>query len=52
MSSTYDFVVLGGGHNGHITTAYLAKAGFSVCCLEANDEFGGSTRSGEVCAPG
>ena len=52
MSSTYDFVVLGGGHNGLITTAYLAKAGFSVCCLEANDEFGGSTRSGEVCAPG
>ena len=46
MSSTYDFVVLGGGHNGLITTAYLAKAGFSVCCLEANDEFGGSTRSG------
>ena len=42
MSSTYDFVVLGGGHNGLITTAYLAKAGFSVCCLEANDEFGGS----------
>ena len=52
MSSTYDFVVLGGGHNGLLTTAYLAKAGFSVCCLEANEEFGGSTRSGEVCAPG
>lgn len=52
MASTYDFVVLGGGHNGLITTAYLAKAGFRVCCLEANDEFGGSTRSGEVTAPG
>ena len=49
---TYDFVVLGGGHNGLITTAYLAKAGFSVVCLEANDECGGGTRSGEVCAPG
>lgn len=48
----YDFVVLGGGHNGLITTAYLAKAGFKVCCLEANDEFGGGTRSGEVTAPG
>ncbi|MEG2517905.1 MAG: NAD(P)/FAD-dependent oxidoreductase [Raoultibacter sp.] len=48
----YDFVVLGGGHNGLIATAYLAKAGFSVCCLEANDEFGGGTRSGEVTAPG
>ena len=52
MASTYDFVVLGGGHNGLITTAYLSKAGFKVCCLEANDEFGGSTRSGEVTAPG
>lgn len=52
MSGTYDFVVIGGGHNGLLSTAYLAKAGFSVCCLEANDEFGGGTRSGEVCAPG
>lgn len=40
MSEHYDFVVLGGGHNGLLTTAYLAKAGFRVCCLEANDEFG------------
>ena len=48
---TYDFVVLGGGHNGLLTTAYLAKAGFKVCCLEANDEFGGGTRSQEI-APG
>ncbi|MEG2624274.1 MAG: NAD(P)/FAD-dependent oxidoreductase, partial [Clostridia bacterium] len=52
MASHYDFVVLGGGHNGLIATAYLAKAGFSVCCLEANEEFGGGTRSSEVCAPG
>ena len=36
MASTYDFVVLGGGHNGLITTAYLSKAGFKVCCLEAD----------------
>jgi phytoene dehydrogenase-like protein len=49
---TYDFVVLGGGHNGLLSTAYLAKAGFSVCCLEANSEFGGGTRSAEVTAPG
>lgn len=52
MSRSYDFVVLGGGHNGLLTTIYLAKAGFSVCCLEANKEFGGGTRSGEVTAPG
>ncbi|MEG0324061.1 MAG: NAD(P)/FAD-dependent oxidoreductase [Raoultibacter sp.] len=52
MSKHYDFVVLGGGHNGLIAAAYLGKAGFSTCCLEANDEFGGGTRSGEVAAPG
>lgn len=49
---TYDFVVLGGGHNGLLVSAYMAKAGFSVCCLEGNEEFGGGTRSGEVAAPG
>ena len=48
---TYDFVVLGGGHNGLLSSIYLAKAGFSVCVLEANDEFGGGTRSEEI-APG
>ena len=48
---TYDFVVLGGGHNGLLSSIYLAKAGFSVCVLEANDEFGGGTRSQEI-APG
>ncbi len=47
----YDFVVLGGGHNGLLATIYLAKAGFKVCCLEANEEFGGGTRSKEF-APG
>ncbi|MBR5260523.1 MAG: NAD(P)/FAD-dependent oxidoreductase, partial [Eggerthellaceae bacterium] len=48
---TYDFVVLGGGHNGLISSIYLAKAGFKVCVLEANKEFGGGTRSEEI-APG
>ncbi|MEG0026836.1 MAG: NAD(P)/FAD-dependent oxidoreductase [Raoultibacter sp.] len=52
MIKNYDFVILGGGHNGLIATAYLAKAGFTTCCLEANDEFGGGTRSGEVTLPG
>ncbi|NLB82139.1 MAG: NAD(P)/FAD-dependent oxidoreductase, partial [Clostridiaceae bacterium] len=50
--SQYDFIVLGGGHNGLISAGYLGKAGFKVCVLEANEEFGGGTRSGEVCAPG
>lgn len=48
---TYDFVVMGGGHNGLLGSIYLAKAGYKVCVLEALDEFGGGTRSGEI-APG
>lgn len=38
---TYDFVVMGGGHNGLLSSIYLAKAGYKVCVLEALDEFGG-----------
>lgn len=48
---TYDFVVMGGGRNGLLNSIYLAKAGCKVCVLEAFDEFGGGTRSGEI-APG
>ncbi|MBQ9955393.1 MAG: NAD(P)/FAD-dependent oxidoreductase [Eggerthellaceae bacterium] len=44
---TYDFIVLGGGHNGLVSSIYLARAGFKVALLEANDEFGGGTRSAE-----
>ncbi len=46
---TYDFIVLGGGHNGLLSTIYLSKAGFKVACLEGLDEFGGGTRSEEFC---
>jgi phytoene dehydrogenase-like protein len=30
----YDAIIIGGGHNGHITAAYLAKAGKKVVVLE------------------
>ena len=33
----YDTIVVGGGHNGLITAAYLAKAGKKVCVLERRD---------------
>ncbi len=37
----YDVIVIGGGHNGLVTAAYLAKAGKSVCVLERRHVLGG-----------
>lgn len=37
----YDVVVIGGGHNGLTTAAYLAKAGRKVLLLEQRDRLGG-----------
>ena len=42
---TYDVTIIGGGHNGLVAAAYLAKAGKSVLILEANAEVGGATAS-------
>ena len=39
--SPYDVVVVGGGHNGLVCGAYLARAGMAVCVLEARDQVGG-----------
>jgi phytoene dehydrogenase-like protein len=52
MSSTYDVVVIGSGHNGLIPAAYLAKAGQKVLVLERNDWFGGGAYTAESVAPG
>jgi len=42
---TYDAIVVGAGHNGLTTAAYLAKAGLDVVCVEKNDYIGGATVS-------
>ncbi len=34
MNTKYDAVIIGGGHNGLICAAYLAKAGRKVLVLE------------------
>jgi len=38
---SFDCIVIGGGHNGLVTAAYLAKAGKSVCVLERRHVLGG-----------
>ncbi len=39
---TYDVVIIGGGHNGLVCAAYLAKAGLSVKVLERRGVVGGA----------
>ncbi|MEQ4500535.1 phytoene desaturase family protein [Nocardioides kribbensis] len=43
--SSYDVVVVGGGHNGLVSAAYLARAGLSVLVLERLDHTGGAAVS-------
>src|ERR1700716_4392954 len=49
--SRYDCVVVGGGHNGLVCAAYLARGGRAVLVLEAADEVGGAAVTREF-APG
>ena len=46
--SKYDCVIVGAGHNGLVTAAYLAKAGKSVCVLERRHVIGGCSVSEEL----
>ncbi|MEM9402342.1 MAG: NAD(P)/FAD-dependent oxidoreductase [Pseudomonadota bacterium] len=45
---THDAVIIGAGHNGLTTAAFLAKAGLDVLVLEKNDYTGGATVSREL----
>ena len=41
MPHSFDVLIIGGGHNGLVTAAYLARAGRKVLVLEARELVGG-----------
>ena len=45
MPHSYDVIVVGAGHNGLTSAAFLARAGLRVLVLEKNEHIGGATVS-------
>jgi phytoene dehydrogenase-like protein len=48
VGQRYDAVVIGGGHNGLISAAYLARAGMKTLVLEKRDVLGGAAVTEEL----
>ena len=46
--SKFDAVVIGGGHNGLVSAAYLARSGKKVCVLERRHVLGGCATTEEL----
>src|ERR1700751_2768217 len=44
----YDCIIIGGGHNGLVTAAYLARSGRKVLVLERRELVGGCAVTEEV----
>ena len=42
MTARYDAIVVGGGHNGLVSAAYLAKTGAKTLVLEGRHKTGGA----------
>jgi beta-carotene ketolase (CrtO type) len=52
MSTQYDAIVVGAGHNGLTCACYLAKAGLKVLVHERDHDIGGMTLTEELTLPG
>ena len=48
MPVTYDLIVIGGGHNGLVTAAYVARKGLKVLVLERREVLGGACTTEEL----
>jgi phytoene dehydrogenase-like protein len=47
-AAAYDAIIVGGGHNGLVCAAYLARAGRKVLVLERRERIGGAALTEEV----
>src|SRR3954469_23439827 len=48
MTQTFDLIVIGGGHNGLVTAAYVAGTGADVLVLERREVLGGACVTEEL----
>jgi phytoene dehydrogenase-like protein len=48
MPQRFDAIIIGGGHNGLVTAAYLARAGRKVVVLERREMLGGCAVTEEI----
>jgi phytoene dehydrogenase-like protein len=48
MATDYDLITVGAGHNGLITSAYVAQAGYRVGVFEQRDIVGGAVSTKEL----
>src|SRR4029077_8703626 len=48
MPANYDIIIIGAGHNGLVTAAYLARAKYKVLVLERRELLGGTCVTEEI----